>query len=167
MMFSKYLFFILSFIAIYAALKVLISKSPMHSVLYLTLAFFAIAGHYILLNAQFLAVVHIIVYAGAIMVLFIYTVMLLNLNIQGEFPKTKLVNIASIIAGGLLMLTLIAVFKSYDMEVLTNPNYNQIGLVKTLGKVLFKDYFLPFELSSVLFLAAMVGAVMLGKKDIY
>ena len=167
MIFSRYLFFILSFIAIFAALKVLLSKSPMHSVLYLTLAFFAIAGHYILLNAQFLAVVHIIVYAGAIMVLFIYTVMLLNLNIQGEFPKTRLAKVASIIAGSLLMLTLIGVFKSYDMKVIADPNLNQIGLVKTLGKVLFDEYFLPFELSSILFLAAMVGAVMLGKKDIY
>jgi NADH-quinone oxidoreductase subunit J len=167
MMFSKYLFFILSFIAIFAALKVLISKSPMHSVLYLTLAFFAIAGHYILLNAQFLAVVHIIVYAGAIMVLFVYTVMLLNLNIQGEFPKPRFAKIASAIAGGLLMLTLIAVFRTYDLKVIADPALNQIGLVKTLGKVLFKDYFLPFELSSILFLAAMVGAVMLGKKDIY
>lgn len=167
MIFSRYLFFILSFIAIYAALKVLLSKRPMHSVLYLTLAFFAIAGHYILLNAQFLAVVHIIVYAGAIMVLFIYTVMLLNLNIKGEFQKSRIAKIASIIAGGLLMLTLVAIFRTYDLKVFNNPELNQIGLVKTLGKVLFKDYLLPFELSSILFLAAMVGAVMLGKKDIY
>jgi NADH-quinone oxidoreductase subunit J len=167
MIFSKYLFFILSFIAIYAALRVLISRKPMHSVLYLTLAFFAIAGHYILLNAQFLAVVHIIVYAGAIMVLFIYTVMLLNLNIQGEFPKSKLAKIASALAGGILLFTLIAVFRSYDLKVLADPSLNQIGLVKNLGKILFQDYYLPFELSSILFLAAMVGAVMLGKKDIY
>lgn len=167
MVFSRYLFFILSFIAIYSALKVLISKRPMHSVLYLTLAFFAIGGHYILLNAQFLAVVHIIVYAGAIMVLFIYTVMLLNLNVAGEFPKSRMANIASVFAGGLLMLTMIAIFRSYDLKVISDPALNQIGLVKTLGKVLFKDYLLPFELSSILFLAAMVGAVMLGKKDIY
>ena len=167
MVFSHYLFFILSFIAIYAAIKVLISKKPMHSVLYLTLTFFAIGGHYILLNAQFLAVVHIIVYAGAIMVLFIYTVMLLNLNIQGEFPKSKLAKIASAIAGGLLLMTLIAVFRSYDLKMVADPSLNQIGLVKNLGKVLFEDYFLPFELSSILFLSAMVGAVMLGKKDIY
>ena len=167
MIFSKYLFFILSFIALYAALKVLISKKPMHSVLYLTLAFFAIGGHYILLNAQFLAVVHIIVYAGAIMVLFIYTVMLLNLNIQGEFPKSTLTKFASAIAGGLLLLTLVAIFRSYDLRMVTDPSLNQIGLVKNLGKVLFDEYYLPFELSSILFLAAMVGAVMLGKKDIY
>jgi NADH-quinone oxidoreductase subunit J len=165
MTFSRYLFFILSFIAIYAALKVLISKKPMHSVLYLTLAFFAIGGHYILLNAQFLAVVHIIVYAGAIMVLFIYTVMLLNLNIQGEFPKSKMATIASAIAGGMLLLLLIAVFKTYDLKLAADPSLNQIGLVKNLGKVLFEEYYLPFELSSILFLAAMVGAVMLGKKD--
>ncbi|MCE1199664.1 MAG: NADH-quinone oxidoreductase subunit J [Marinilabiliales bacterium] len=167
MIFSKYLFFILSFIAIYAALKVLISKKPMHSVLYLTLAFFAIGGHYILLNAQFLAVVHIIVYAGAIMVLFIYTVMLLNLNIKGEFPKSRLAKIVGSLAGGLLLLTLIALFRSFDLQVANDPSLNQIGLVKSLGKVLFDEYYLPFELSSILFLAAMVGAVMLGKKDIY
>ena len=167
MTFSKYFFFILSFIAIYSAIKVLTSKKPMHSVLHLTLAFFAIGGHYILLNAQFLAVVHIIVYAGAIMVLFIYTVMLLNLNIQGEFPKSKFANIASAISGGLLLLTLIAIFRSYDLKMVADPSLNQIGLVKNLGKVLFEEYYLPFELSSILFLAAMVGAVMLGKKDIY
>jgi NADH-quinone oxidoreductase subunit J len=148
-------------------MKVLISKKPMHSVLYLTLTFFAIGGHYILLNAQFLAVVHIIVYAGAIMVLFIYTVMLLNLNIQGEFPKSRLAKFASAIAGGILLFTLIAVFRSYDLKVMADPSLNQIGLVKNLGKILFQDYYLPFELSSILFLAAMVGAVMLGKKDIY
>ena len=138
----------------------------MHSVLYLTLAFFAIAGHYILLNAQFLAVVHIIVYAGAIMVLFIYTVMLLNLNIQGEFPKSRMAKIASAIAGASLLLVLVAVFRSYDLKMIADPALNQIGLVKNLGKVLFEDYYLPFELSSILFLAAMVGAVMLGKKNI-
>jgi NADH-quinone oxidoreductase subunit J len=79
-MFTKYIFYLLSILALYSALMVLVSRKQMHSVLYLTLTFFAIAGHYVLLNAQFLAVVHIIVYAGAIMVLFLFTVMLLNLN---------------------------------------------------------------------------------------
>ena len=69
---------------------VLMSKKPIHSVLYLTLTFFAIAGHYVLLNAQFLAVVHVIVYAGAIMVLFLFTVMLLNLNKEEVSPKPAL-----------------------------------------------------------------------------
>ncbi|MEI6124175.1 MAG: NADH-quinone oxidoreductase subunit J [Bacteroidota bacterium] len=166
-MFSKYLFFILSAIAIYAAIMVLISKKPIHSVLYLTLCFFAIAGHYILLNAQFLAVVHIIVYAGAIMVLFLFTVMLLNLNIENEFQKPNYVKIAAVFTGSLLLLTLVGIFRTYDLKVIQNPMLTQIGLVKNLGNILFKDYLLPFEISSILFMAAMVGAVMLGKKDIY
>lgn len=74
------MFCVLSLIAITSAALLIFSKSPIHSVLYLIVTFFAIAGHYILLNAQFLAVVHVIVYAGAIMVLFLFVIMMLNLN---------------------------------------------------------------------------------------
>ena len=146
-------------------MAVLISRKQIHSVLFLTLAFFAIAGHYILLNAQFLAVVHIIVYAGAIMVLFLFTVMLLNLNTEERSPKPLWIRLALVLSGGLLMLVLIAVFRGYDMAVVHDPALTQIGLVKNLGRVLYKDYLIPFELSSILFLTAMVGAVMLGKKE--
>jgi NADH:ubiquinone oxidoreductase subunit 6 (chain J) len=164
-MLSQYLFFFLSFVALFAAIMVLLSKKPIHSVLYLTLTFFTLAGHYIMLNAQFLAVVHIIVYAGAIMVLFLFTVMLLNLNIQGEFPKSTIMKFVAAIAGGMIFLVLIGTLKSFDVTTVGNPELTQIGLVKNLGKTLYSDYLLPFELSSVLFLSAMVGAVMLGKKD--
>lgn len=164
-MFSQYIFFILSAIAIYCAFMVLISRKPVHSVLYLTAAFFALAGHYILLGAQFLAVVHIIVYAGAIMVLFLFTVMLLNLNIRGDFSKSVLLKVAAGLAGGLLLITFVGAFKQFDIAVQNDPMMNQIGLVKNLGKILFSEYLLPFELSSILFLSAMVGAVMLGKKE--
>lgn len=164
-MYSQYLFFFLSAVAIISAIMVLLSKKPIHSVLYLTLTFFTLAGHYIMLNAQFLAVVHIIVYAGAIMVLFLFTVMLLNLNIKGEFQKSNIVRLIAAIAGGMLFLVLIGSLKSFDVAALTNPELTQIGLVKNLGKTLYKDYVLPFELSSILFLSAMVGAVMLGKKE--
>jgi len=164
-MFSQYLFFFLCFAALLSALMVLLSKKPIHSVLYLTLTFFMLAGHYIMLNAQFLAVVHIIVYAGAIMVLFLFTVMLLNLNLQGEFPKSTIMKFVAAIAGGMFFLVLIGTLKSFDVTTVGNPELTQIGLVKNLGKILFSDYLLPFELSSILFLSAMVGAVMLGKKD--
>jgi NADH-quinone oxidoreductase subunit J len=164
-MLSQYLFFFLSFAAIFSALMVLLSKKPIHSVLYLTLTFFMLAGHYIMLNAQFLAVVHIIVYAGAIMVLFLFTVMLLNLNIQGEFQKTTVMKFVAAIAGGMIFLVLIGTLKSFDVVTVGNPELTQIGLVKNLGKTLYSDYLMPFELSSILFLSAMVGAVMLGKKD--
>jgi NADH-quinone oxidoreductase subunit J len=164
-MFTKYIFFFLSILALYSALMVLMSKKPIHSVLYLTLTFFAIAGHYVLLNAQFLAVVHVIVYAGAIMVLFLFTVMLLNLNNEEISSKPTWVKIIVIIAGGTLMIVLIAIFRAYDIAIKADPSLTQIGLVKNLGRVLYKNYMSPFELSSILFLTAMVGAVLLGKKE--
>lgn len=163
-MFTKYLFFFFSVLAIFASIMVLVSKKPIHSVLYLTLAFLAIAGHFIILNAQFIAIVNVIVYAGAIMVLFLFTVMLLNLNVKAELNKSMILNLTAIIAGGLLFLTIAGAIKGMDVSHGYNPSLSQIGLVKNLGKVLFNDFRLPFEVSSILFLSAMVGAVMLGKK---
>lgn len=164
-MFTKYIFFFLTVMALYSAVMVLVSKKPIHSVLFLTMTFFAIAGHYVLLNAQFLAVVHVIVYAGAIMVLFLFTVMLLNLNKDERSPKPVWTKILVAIAAGMLLLVLIGVFRNYDIKTATDPTLTQIGLVKNLGKILYHEYLLPFEISSVLFLTAMVGAVLLGKKE--
>jgi len=162
---TQYIFYFLSFLAILSALMVVISKNPVHSVLYLIITFFAIAGHYILLNAQFLFAVHIIVYAGAIMVLFLYVIMMLNLNADIEPHKSKWLKFAATIAGGLLMVVLVGALKSSAQSATAYPK-PEIGLVKTLGYSLFNDFALPFEVSSILFLAAMVGAVMLGKKEI-
>ncbi|MEI8004734.1 MAG: NADH-quinone oxidoreductase subunit J [Bacteroidota bacterium] len=164
-MFTSYIFYFLSSLALYSAVMMLLSKKPIHSVLYLTLTFFAIGGHYILLNAQFLAIVHIIVYAGAIMVLFLFTVMLLNLNQDEQSPKPIWVKASAIIAGVMLGMVLIGVLRGYDLHVMQQPEGSQIGLVKELGIVLYRDYMLPFEVSSILFLTAMVGAVLLGKKE--
>ncbi|MEI6456797.1 MAG: NADH-quinone oxidoreductase subunit J [bacterium] len=164
-MFTQYIFYFLSALALYAGVMVLLSKKPIHSVLYLTLAFFAIAGHYILLNAQFLAVVHVIVYAGAIMVLFLFTVMLLNLNKDERSQKPVWVKILAIITSCLLGIVLIGIFRGYEIEKISDPMLSQLGLVKNLGRVLYRDYLLPFEVSSILFLTAMVGAVLLSKKE--
>ena len=160
------LFYFLSFLAVLSAMMVVVSKNPVHSVLYLILTFFAIAGHYILMNAQFLAAVHIIVYAGAIMVLFLYVIMMLNMNEEVEPHKSKLLKIAATITGGLLMLVLVGVSRAAPETTPINQTDTQIGLIKNLGKVLYTDFMLPFEISSILLLAAMVGAVMLGKKEI-
>ena len=86
------------------ASMVVITKNPIHSVLYLVLTFFAIAGHYVLLNAQFLAAVHIIVYAGAIMVLFLFVIMLLNLNKETEPGKSIWLKASAVVASGLLLV---------------------------------------------------------------
>lgn len=163
----QYGFYFLSFLAVLCALMVVISKNPVHSVLYLIITFFAIAGHYVLMNAQFLAAVHIIVYAGAILVLFLYVIMMLNLNAEVEPQKSKWLKIAATITGGLLMVILIGAFRQAAEIVPANAADNQIGLVKNLGKVLYNDFMLPFEISAILFLSAMVGAVMLGKKEIH
>lgn len=160
------LFYFLSFVAIFASLLVVFSKSPVHSVLYLIVAFFAIGGHYLLLNAEFLFIVHIIVYAGAIMVLFLYVIMLLNLNEETERHKSNLLKFAAAIAGGLLLLILVASLKGVDQLPAATMQHD-VGYVKKLGHVLFTEYLLPFEITSVLLLAAMVGAVMLGKPEKY
>lgn len=160
------LFYFLSFVAIFSALLVVFSKNPVYSVLYLIITFFAIAGHYVLLNAEFLAVVHVIVYAGAIMVLFLYVIMLLNLNKDMEPHKSKILKFAAAICSGLLLVVLVGSLKG--SELLTHPhqvNATNIGSVKNLGKVLFTDFLLPFEIASVLLLAAMIGVVMLGKSE--
>ena len=159
------LFYFLSFVAVFAAVLVVFSKSPVSSVLYLIITFFAIAGHYVLMNAEFLAAVHVIVYAGAIMVLFLYVIMLLNLNTETEPHKSNVLKFSAAICAGLLMIVLVGSLKGADMMVQQQVANGQTGLVKNLGKILFTEFLLPFELASILLLAAMVGAVMLGKAE--
>ena len=161
---EKYLFFGLSGLAIFSALMMLVSKKPVHCLLYLILCFFAIAGHYLLLNAQFLAMVHIIVYAGAIMVLFLFTLMLLNLNLSNELRKPLMVRVLAVTSGGLLLITLVAILKGIDMGVVQHAT-TQMGMGRNIGSVLFNEYMFPFEAASLLFLSAMVGAVMMVSKE--
>lgn len=161
---QEILFWVLSAIAVGCALGVILSRNPISSVLFLILTFFSISGHYILLNAQFLAIVNIIVYAGAIMVLFLFVIMLMNLNADVEPQKSKLVQFAAIIAGGVLFLVILAALRTTTLTRLENSS-TDIGLISELGKVLFTKYVLPFEISSVLFLSAMIGAIVIGKRD--
>ena len=160
-----FLFYLLSAIMVISGLFVVFSRSPINSVLSLIICFIGMAGHYILLNAQFLAVVHLIVYTGAIMVLFLFVIMLLNLNTATVPQKTSGTRIAAAIAGGLFFLVMLAATR-HTMEM--RPRYpftSDIGLVKEVGKALFNEFLLPFEVSSVLFISAMIGAVMFGKKE--
>lgn len=169
------LFLVLSLVAVLSAAIVVFNPNPVRNVLLLITCFFAIAGHYVLLNAQFLAAVHVIVYAGAIMVLFLYVIMLLNLNKETEPQRPAWEKIGAVVAGGLFFIVLIGGLKGADTlsrytagSALNHHDIasQKIGFVESLGKVLFSDFLVPFELSSVLFLGAMVGAVLLGKKSI-
>jgi NADH-quinone oxidoreductase subunit J len=158
------LFWVLSVMAVSCALGVILSRNPVNSVMFLILTFFAISGHYVLMNAQFLAIVNIIVYAGAIMVLFLFVIMLMNLNADVEPQKGQLVQLAGVISGGVLFLVVLAGIKTARPEPM-EAGSTDIGLISNLGKVLFTKYVLPFEISSVLFLSAMIGAIVIGKKE--
>jgi NADH-quinone oxidoreductase subunit J len=145
---------------------VVLSKHPVRSVIYLVITFFFITAMYIMMNAQFLAIVNMIVYAGAIMVLFLFVLMLLNLNKEVEPMNTRGAQLAAFIAGGSLFLVLITALKD---TLILGQTYrqqdNNIGLVKELGNLLFSKYIVAFELTSILFIAAMVGAILLAKRE--
>jgi NADH-quinone oxidoreductase subunit J len=157
---------ILGSLTLASALMVVLSKHPVRSVIYLVITFFFITAMYIMMNAQFLAIVNMIVYAGAIMVLFLFVLMLLNLNKEVEPMNTRGAQLAAFIAGGSLFLVLITALKD---TLILGQTYrqqdNNIGLVKELGNLLFSKYIVAFELTSILFIAAMVGAILLAKRD--
>ncbi|HEX3387346.1 MAG TPA: NADH-quinone oxidoreductase subunit J [Mucilaginibacter sp.] len=159
------IFYFVAFLSILFAVLVISAKNPVHSILYLILTFFTFTIQYILLNAQFVAIVNFIVYMGAILVLFLYTLMLINLNKDAEPVKSNMLKIAAVLGGGCFMVVIIASLKALGVSqpvVLQNPG---LGLVKNLGKVLFNEFLLPFEVSSLLLLSAMVGAVLLATRD--
>ena len=160
------IFYILSAITLSTAFLTIYSKNPIHSAIYLVICFFSIAGHYLLFNAQFLALVHIIVYSGAIMILFLFTIMLMNLNKEDEVHKPRITRLGAIVVFCILSIVMIAIFINsktimgeYDM---TGEDYQSI---KKLGKVLLNEYMVPFEFASVLLLVAMIGTVLLSKKE--
>src|SRR5215471_7937190 len=134
---DEILFWFLSALALFSAIMVLLSKNPVHSVLWLVAVFFCISGHYIMLNAQFLFIVNIIVYAGAIMVLFLFVIMLMNLNESSEPKKHRWLRMAGVVAGGCLLLVLVAALKNTDIKKqVAETNTGDIGLIQNLGKAL-------------------------------
>lgn len=160
------LFCILSAITVSTAFLTVFTKNPIHSAIYLVICFFSVAGHYLLLNSQFLAIVHVIVYSGAIMILFLFTIMLMNLNKEDEVHKPRITRLGAIVSFCLICIVLILIFINskpivgeYDT---TGEDYQSI---KVLGKVLLNEYMVPFEFASILLLVAMIGAVLLSKKE--
>jgi NADH-quinone oxidoreductase subunit J len=160
------IWYFLSGLTLLSALMVVLAKNPIHSVLYLVFTFFCISGHYVLLNAQFLMAVNIIVYAGAIMVLFLFVIMMFDLRKNQPESKSNLTKLAgSVVAGSLLVVLIALVRQNNFMTPKAEGFISQTGMVENLGKVLYSEYLLPFELVSILFFVAMVGAVLLGKRE--
>lgn len=164
---DQFLFFLVAFMAVASAVYFVFAKNPLYAILSLIVTMFSIAGLYILLNAQFLAIIQIIVYTGAIMVLFLYILMMLNLNKEDESKKNNTLKFVGVFATGLLLLGTLGVFRGIqDKHVVVENIDKGVGLTKNLGRLLFNEYVLPFELASILILAGIVGAVLIGKKDL-
>ncbi len=160
------IFCVLAAVTLSTAFLTIFSKNPIHSAIYLVICFFSIAGHYLILNSQFLAIVHIIVYSGAIMILFLFTIMLMNLNKENEVHKPRITRLGAIVSFCILCLILIKIFidsKPIVGEyIATGEDYQSI---KVLGKVLLNEYMVPFEFASILLITAMIPNVLLSKKE--
>lgn len=164
---DQILFFIVAFVAIASAVYFVFAKNPMYAILSLIVTMFSIAGMYILLNAQFLGIVQIIVYTGAIMVLFLYILMMLNLNKEDESKKDNLPKFIGIFSVCILFVGMLGAYRGLNGKTVAESNIDySVGLTKNLGRLLFNEYVLPFELASILILAGIVGAVLIGKKDL-
>jgi len=160
-------FAILSIITLATAFLTIYSRNPIHSALYLVICMSSIAGHYFLLNAQFLAIVQIIVYMGAIMILFLFTIMLMNLNKEDEVHKPRFTRVGAIIS--FVLMCGILIFMFLHSNPIADNSYDVTGedfqSIKKLGTVLLNEYMVPFEFASILLLVAMIGAVLLSKKE--
>jgi len=161
-------FIYLAIVIIGCAIKVISSRNPVHSALFMLPLFFHVAGIYILLNAEFVAAVQVLVYAGAILVLFLFVVMLLNVKVEstGEsFQDTwPAVIPLAITLAGFIMVTLIGSGMDGMMGDWSPEAVEAIGNSQAIGRVLYTDFLFPFEAASVILLVAMIGAIVLAKK---
>ncbi|MCR4417272.1 MAG: NADH-quinone oxidoreductase subunit J [Ignavibacteria bacterium] len=161
-------FIILAIIGLASAIMLVIQKNPVYSALLLIMHFFALAGFYLLLNAQFLAVLQILVYAGAIMVLFVFVIMLLNL--QNEEALKDPFNLRKIIATilGVVLFLQFGVFffikAKNDLDIIPSKNSVEAGSIKNIGELLFSTYLVPFEITSFVLLVGIIAAIVLAKR---
>ena len=165
-------FYLFSAVILLSSLMVISSKNPVHSVLFLILTFFNAAGLFVILHAEFLAMILIIVYVGAVAVLFLFVVMMLDVN----FTKGK-ENVLQYIPFGLFIgavfvfeLIIVLINSKLDLaniQILSNPftNFSNMTNTQALGSVLYTDYILYFQLSGVILLVAMIGSIVLTLRD--
>ena len=160
-------FYLFSTVAVFSALMVISAKNPVHSVLFLILSFVNAAGLFVLLGAEFLAMILVVVYVGAVAVLFLFVVMMLDINfVKLREGFLKYLPIGSII-GIILLSELTIIFLSKKMtssslvEYSSSPNFSSIGNTKELGLVLYTDYFYLFQISGIILLVAMIGSITL------
>lgn len=169
MTFEQVVFCLLALVAAFSSVMMILQRSPVNSALYLILNFFCLGGLYLTLNAQFIAMVQVLVYAGAIMVLFLFVIMLLNLGDDKRLREHLGIRTYAgfgLSIGLVVELLYIFAFRSGESFNQQSANAAEMGTVEYVGKVLFTKFLFPFEVTSLLLLAAIVGAVILAKKKI-
>ncbi|MDY7578524.1 NADH-quinone oxidoreductase subunit J [Herbaspirillum sp. RTI4] len=163
MEFKTFLFYAFSLILILAALRVITARNPVHAALFLVLAFFSAAGIWLLLQAEFLAIVLVLVYVGAVMVLFLFVVMMLDINLEqmregfwGYFPMAATIGVVIV-----LEMAAILMRNFWISEAQVPPASANIGSTKALGMLIYTEYVYAFEIAAVILLVAIVAAVSL------
>ena len=162
-------FTVVAAVAVLSSILVITCRNPINSALSLIMTFFCLATLYVTLDAPFMAAVQVIVYAGAIMVLIVFVIMLLNVRTESAKKYTHAVLFSSVLA----VLTLFEIFYFLNRSSLTGQKgamdsamVNQIGHTELIGKAMYSEFLLPFEITSILLLVAIIGAVILAKKKI-
>jgi len=158
------LFILFGAIAVCGAIMVVTRRSPMASALYLILTLFAVAAVFVLRQAHFLAAVQVIVYAGAVVVLFVFVIMLINVP-EDRLPveRATTTRVLGVLAAGMFILESAVLARRFWMP---KGPAAEVGTVEAVGRALFTDYLLAFEITSVLLLAAVIGAIALAKRKI-
>ena len=165
------LFIVLAVVTVITAILVIVQRNPVASAIFLIITLFSLAGVYLLLNAPFIAVIQVLVYAGAIMVLFLFVIMLLNLEKEKRvITRQKLQKTLGVLLGIMLLAQFVLIFNSVLLEgargSLPPEKVAGLGNTQVVARLLFTDYLLPFEITSVLLLVAIIAAVVLAKRQI-
>lgn len=163
-----YFFIFLAVLAVASALAMVINKNTVNSALFLVLNMVALAGLFLMLKAQFLAIVQVLVYAGAIMVLFLFVIMLLNVQDEESlFDKFRIKYFVAFLLGVGVFSQILYSLGSFSGTLPTiAPEMDQVGTVEAVGDVLFTEYLLPFELTAILLTAAVVGAIVVAQHKV-
>ena len=166
-MMNKLIFIYFAVVILTSAILMITRRNPVHSIMFMLLLFFHIAGVFVLLNAEFLAAVQLIVYAGAILILYLFVVMLLNVDRESSAPRANrfwpwMAAFGILIAGEIVLLISSGTFPAETGQPMLLAGTG----VKELGIVLYQKYLVPFEIASVILLVGLVGAVMLAKKNV-
>ena len=161
-------FYLFASITLLSAVMVIIARNPVHSVLFLILGFFNAAGLFVLLGAEFIAMILVIVYVGAVAVLFLFVVMMLDISFSDLRKGAMQYVSVGLIAGGILLFELISIFiawtfakSSADNIASPTPDASEITNTEALGRILYTDYIFAFQTSGLILLVAMIGAIVL------